>query len=201
MRWGGSQLCSMATPPWDILLMDAVLRREEGEEEEEEEEVPASKSADDEYAAALAISTSMIGLDFDPNDNIDSVLLPAAIKASANPTTEEPIDLAKFALQVASSASAATPANPFTPFGVSGAGLWGAGTPGAASTAYGDLGALTGWDATPFAETDTAGAAGSAGLNGSSSNASKLRLWGGSSALDDGGLGAFGNSDVSKGAD
>jgi len=36
MRWGGSQLCSMATPPWDILLMDAVLRREEGEEEEDD---------------------------------------------------------------------------------------------------------------------------------------------------------------------
>lgn len=178
-------------------------KEEESEEEDEEEEgeVPASKSADDEYAAALAISSSMIGLDFDPNDNIDSVLLPAAIKASANPTTEEPIDLAKFALQAASSASAVKPANPFTPFGVSGAGLWGAGTPGAASTAYGDLGALTGWDATPFAETDTAGAARSAGLNGSSSHASKLRLWGGSSALDDGGLGAFGNSDVSKGAD
>lgn len=104
-----------------------------------------------------------------------------------------------FALGAASSASPAPPANPFSPLGVSGAALWGAGTPGATSTAYGDLGALTGWDATPFAETGTA--LGSAGLNGSNSQASKLHLWG-SSAFDDNVFGSFGNnSDTPKGSD
>jgi len=176
------------------------IEEEATEVKEEEEELPVSKSGDDEYAAAMAISSSAFGLNFDPVDNIDSVLLPPAIKASA----EEPIDLAKFALEAASSVSAAPPANPFTPLGVSGASLWGTGAHSATSTSsYGDLGALTGWVATPFAETDTVGAPGSAGLNGKSSKASKLHLWGGSTALDtldDSGLGSFGNSDVS-GAD
>mmetsp|Transcript_8941 Transcript_8941/g.20114 ORF Transcript_8941/g.20114 Transcript_8941/m.20114 type:complete len:501 (+) Transcript_8941:1062-2564(+) len=188
------------------VLEDAWASLVENDDEKEgevegEEEVSASKSGDDEYAAALTISPSMIGLNFDTNnDDIDSVMLPPAIKASANPSKEEPIDLAKFAMEGFSSASSAKPANPFSPLGVSGAGLWGAGTPSAPSTSYGDLGALTGWDATPFAETATATSARSSGLNGSSSQASKLHLWG-SSALDDRGLGAFGNnSDSPNGA-
>jgi len=186
---------------WASLLENEEPIEEEATEVKEEEgELPASKSGNDEYAAAMAISPSAFGLNFDPVDNIDSVLLPPAIKASA----EEPIDLAKFALEAASSASAASPANPFTPLGVSGASLWGTGAHSATSTSsYGDLGALTGWVATPFAETDTVGAPGSAGLNGKSSQASKLHLWGGSTALDtldDSALGSFGNSDVS-GAD
>lgn len=163
-----------------------------------EEEVPASKSADDEYAAALAISPSMFGLNFDTNDNIDSVMLPPAVQATATSSAEEPIDLAQFALGAASSASgAAQPANPFSsPLG----GLWGAGTSGGASAST-SLGALSGWDATPFgAETDTTTAG---QMNGSSAQSSKLHLWGSSAADTLGGdLGALGNSeDATKGTD
>lgn len=184
---------------WASLVENDDPEEAESNEKKVEEELPASKSGDEDYTTALAISSSMIGLNFDTNnDNIDPVMLPPAIKVTANPSKEEPIDLAKFAMQAASSAS---PANPFSPLGVSGAGLWGAGTSSATSTSYGDLGALTGWDATPFAGTDTAAAAGSSGLNDSSSQASKLlHLWG-ASALDGSGIGVFGNkSDTPNGA-
>lgn len=162
---------------------------EKGESNKEElkEDVLVSKPVDEEYAAALTIGPSMIGLNFESNDNIDSVLLPSTVKASATIASEEPIDLAKFALEAASSVSAAKPANPFASLGVSGAGLWGAGTSGATNSSYGDLGALTGWDSGNNYQTiatPSAGMAGSVGLNGSSSHASKLGLWGGSSALD-----------------
>ena len=157
------------------------------------DEVPPSKSGDDEYAAALSISPSMIGLNFDTTDNnMGSVLLPPAVKATtANKSQDDgPIDLASFALDAASS----TPANPFTTLGVTSAGLWGAGTSAATSTTtYGDLSALTGWAPTPFgtAETDAATTtAGTTGLNGSSSQASKLHLWGSS---------AFSSEDENKG--
>lgn len=175
---------------------DEPPEKADSDEDEINEGVLVSKPVDEEYAAALAIGPSMIGLNFDSDDNIDSVLLPSTIKASATTATEEPIDLAKFVLEAASSVSAAKPANPFTSLGVSSAGLWGAGTSGATPTSYGDLGALTGWDVTA----PSAGVVGSAGLNGSSSHASKLGLWGGSSALDaldDSVLGAFG-SDAPK---
>jgi hypothetical protein len=152
-----------------------------------EDDVPASKSGDDEYAAALAISPSMIGLNFDAIDNMDSVMLPPAIKSGANRNQDEPIDLVKFALGATNSTSVVKSTNPFVSPLTS---LWGTGTPGATNTAYGDLGALTAWTPIPFGESDTTSAAGSAGLNGSNSQASKLHLWG-SSALDDGGLGAF----------
>ena len=152
-----------------------------------EDNVPASKSGDDEYAAALAISPSMIGLNFDAIDNMDSVMLPPAIKSGANRNQDEPIDLVKFALSATNSTSVVKSANPFVSPLTS---LWGASTSGATNTAYGDLGALTAWTPIPFGESDTTSAGGSAGLNGSSSHASKLHLWG-SSALDDGGLGAF----------
>lgn len=194
---------------WASLVENEDPMDEESVEEEqvEEEEVPASMSGDDDYAAALAISSSMIGLNFGSNDNMDPVMMPPPIKPVANPGVEEPIELAKFAMEAASSASAAKPANPFSPLGVSGAGLWGAGTPVAsASPSLGNLGALTGWDATPFAaDIDSAPAAGAGGINGSSPHASKLHLWGtgGIDALDDVGLGAFGNHnvDMRKGAD
>lgn len=177
---------------WASLVENEELPREEETEEEEAEKLPTSRSGEDEYAAALAISPSAIGLTFDPVDDTDSVLLPPAIKASA----KDPINLAKFALE----AAVAKPANPFTPLGVSSAGLWGGGTHCAVSaSSYGDLGSLTGWTATPFGDCNTAGAAGSSGPNSSSPQASKLHLWGGSTTLDDAGLGSFGNSDASKG--
>ncbi|KAL3807560.1 hypothetical protein ACHAXA_001144 [Cyclostephanos tholiformis] len=157
------------------------------DDERFEDNVPASKSGDDEYAAALAISPSMIGLNFDAIDNMDSVMLPPAIQSGANRNQEEPIDLVKFALGATNSTSVAKSANPFVNPLTS---LWGAGTPGATNTVYGDLGALTAWTPIPFGESDSTSGAGSAGLNGSSSQASKLHLWG-SSALDDGCLGAF----------
>ena len=167
---------------------------EKGELNKEElEKVPVSKPADEGYAVALSIDPSMIGLNFDSNETIDSVLLPSTIKASAATGTEEPIDLAKFALEAASTVNVSKPTNPFTSLGVSGASLWGTGTSGATSSSYGDLGALTGWEATA---SPAAGVAGSTGLNGKSSHASKLGLWGGSSALDaldDSVLGAFGS--------
>jgi len=171
---------------------------EKGESTNEKltEQVPLSKPAEEGYAAALAIGPSMIGLNFDSNKNIDSVLLPSTVTAGATTAAEEPIDLAKFALEAASSVSAAKPANPFASLGVSCAGLWGAGTSGATSSSYGDLGALTGWDSA----TPAVGVAGSAGLHNSSSHSSKFGLWGGSSALDaldDNVVGAFG-SDAPK---
>jgi hypothetical protein len=193
------------------ILEDAwasLVEHEEPKDEKPDKDVAqnghGAKSVDDEYAAALAISPSMIGLNFDTNHDMDSVMLPPAIQATTNSGADEPIDLAKFAFEAASSTSAAKPANPFSPLGVSGAGLWGTGGSTGASTVtpLGDLGALTGWDATPFAE-DSAVAAGSTGMTGSSSS-SKLHLWGSSTldALDDSGLGVFGNnSDMSKGAD
>ena len=153
------------------------------------DEIPPSKSGDEEYAAALSISPSVIGLNFDTTDNnMGSVLLPPAVKATtANKSQDDgPIDLASFALDAASSTQ---PANPF----ISSAGLWGAGTSAANSTAtYGDLGALTGWAPTPFgtAETEATTTAGTTGLNGSSSQSSKLHLWGSS---------AFSSEDENKG--
>lgn len=195
-----SQQQKILEDAWASLVENEDQEEAESNEKRVEEDVLASKSGEDDYAAALAISPSMmgLGLNFDANnDTIDSVMLPSVMKGNTTPSKEEPIDFAKFAMQAASSTS---PANPFSPLGVSGAGLWGGGTSSATSTSYVDLGALTGWDATPFGETDTA-AAGSSGLPGSSSQASKLHLWG-SSALDGGGLGAFGNnSDSRNGAD
>ena len=172
---------------WASLIEnDEPVEEEADDDEEFEDDVPASNSGECEYSAALAISPSMIGLNFDTIDNMDSVMLPPAIKSSAN-RQEEPIDLVKFAIGASGNTSVVTSANPF----VSPLSLWGANTPGANNTSYGDLGALTAWTPIPFGETDTTSAAGSAGINGSSSQASKLHLWG-SSALDDGGLGAFG---------
>lgn len=193
-----SQQQKILEDAWASLIENDEPMEESDDVEEFEDGVPVSKSGDDEYAAALAISPSIIGLNFDTIDNMDSVMLPPAIKSSANRSQEDPIDLVKFALGATGSTSVVKSANPFVSPLTS---LWGASSPGATNTTYGDLGALTGWTPIPFGETDTTAAAGSSGLNGSGSQASKLHLWG-SSALDDGGLGAFGkNLDTRNGAD
>lgn len=148
-------------------------------------ELPATKSGDDEYAAALEISPSIIGLNFDSIDTMDSVMLPPAIKVNGSHNHEESIALAtNFTLGATSSVNAVQSANPFVgPLGgVPGASLWGTSNTGASSSAY-DLSALTGWNPTPFGETDST-LVGSVGLTGSTSQSSKLHLWG-SSALDD----------------
>jgi hypothetical protein len=164
-------------------------------------ELPASKSGDDEYVAALEISPSIIGLNFDAIDSMESVLLPPSVKTNGNHSEDEPIDLTtKFAMATTGSAIVTNTSNPFLgPLGVSGASLWGANKPGISSTSY-DLSALTGWTPTPFGETESTLLTGTVGLNSSSSQSSKLHLWG--SSLDDSGLGAFSNhGDMQNGAD
>ncbi|KAL3757267.1 hypothetical protein ACHAWU_008428 [Discostella pseudostelligera] len=149
-------------------------------------ELPATKSGDDEYAAALEISPSIIGLNFDAIDTMDSVMLPPAIKVNGSHNHEESIALTtNFGLGATSSVGAVQSANPFIgPLGgVPGASLWGTSNTGASSSAY-DLSALTGWNPTPFGEGDPSTLVGSVGLTGSTSQSSKLHLWG-SSALDD----------------
>jgi len=124
-----------------------------------EEKPKAKSSVDDDYAAALAMSPSMIGLHFDQNESSDSIMLPPAVKANTNSskTAEPPLD---FSFSFADNGAVAS--NPF------GGGLWG-------NTAGGgnDLGALSGWDfASPSSEKQ----------DGKTST-SKLNLWG-SSILD-----------------
>jgi len=135
--------------------------------------VPTAKSGDDEYAAALAISPSRIGLNFDTNNNMDSIMLPPAIAANAKPSQE--VDLAQFAFETTSTTTQQPAANPFASLGT---GLWGGGSSAGGattSTSYGDLGALTGWAPTPFSADTTTETAG---------QSSKLGLWG-SSALEE----------------
>jgi len=152
-----------------------------------EQVVPTAKSGDDEYAAALAISPSRIGLNFDTNNNMDSIMLPPAIAANAAPSQE--VGLAQFAFETTSTTTQQPAANPFASLGT---GLWGGGSSAGGattSTSYGDLGALTGWAPTPFSADTTADAAG---------QSSKLGLWGSPSALDDVGLGALGGDNKSE---
>lgn len=155
-------------------------------ESNKKDELPASKSGDDEYAAALEISPSIIGLNFDAIDNIESIMLPPAIKVNGSHNQEDPIALTtKYSMGTTSSIGASQSSNPFIGSlgAMSGGSLWGASSnPGATSTAY-DLSALTGWNPTPFGETDPS-LVGTVGLHGSTSQSSKLHLWG-SSALDD----------------
>ncbi len=147
------------------ILEDAwasLVETEEQQQEEIEEKPKAKKSSvDDDYAAALAMSPSMIGLNFDQNDTSDSIMLPPAIKANAstNITTEPSVDFQSFAF----SDNDATMSNPF------GGGLWGNTTTAGGS----DLGALTGWD---FTST-------SSDTPDNKTSTSKLNLWG-SGVLD-----------------
>jgi len=99
----------------------------------------AKENRVDEYAAALAISPSMIGLGFDPTENMDAVI---------NGNKNHPIDMAKFALEAAS-VGASKSSNLFSHIG-GGSRLfdpstWGTGHPDNSSS-LGDLGALSGWD-------------------------------------------------------
>lgn len=181
---------------WASLVENEEPKGEAHDEVKSEKEngVPVSKSGDDEYAAALAME---IGLNFDTShSNIDSVMLPLPVTASA----EEPIDLANFAFQAASSATSAQPSNPFSPLGVSSVGLWGTGTD-AASASLGDLGTLTGWGASPFNQTENTSAAKETTGLGLRTSASKLALWGGGfdELNQDEGLGSIG--DTPNGAD
>ncbi len=151
-----------------------------------EQDLPASKSGDDEYAAVLEISQSIIGLNFDAIDTMESDMLHPSIKLGRHQV--EPIaPTTKFALDATSRIGTAQPANPFiSPLGgVPGASLWGASTnPGVASSTAFDLSNLTGWNPTPFGEPDTSTLGGTVDLLGSTAQSSKLHLWG-SSALDD----------------
>jgi len=152
-----------------------------------EQVVPTAKSGDDEYAAALAISPSRIGLNFDTNKNMDSIMLPPAIAANAKPSQE--VDLTQFAFETTSTTTQQPAANPFASLGT---GLWGGGSSAGGattSTSYGDLGALTGWAPTPFSADTTTETTG---------QSSKLGLWGSPSALDDVGLGALGGDNKSE---
>jgi len=139
------------------ILEDAwasLVETEEQEEAETEEKPKAKSSVDDDYAAALAMSPSMIGLNFDQNDASDSIMLPPAIKANTNSknTAEPSVDFQSFAFADNDAATS----NPF------GGGLWG-------NTGGGnDLGALSGWDFT---------STGSEKLD-SETSTSKLNLWG-----------------------
>lgn len=107
----------------------------------------------------------MIGLGFDPSENMDSVIDGSSKK--------EPIDMAKFALEAAS-VGATKAVNPFSPIGVTGSRFlgsttWGGGA-SAANTSLSDLGALSGWD---FTASSTDEATESGGLHGSNLQASK----------------------------
>ena len=131
----------------------------------EAEEKPTAKklSVDDDYAAALAMSPSMIGLNFDQNEGSGSIKLPPAFTANtkSDKSSEPSIDFRSFAF--ADNDAAAS--NPF------GGGLWG-------NTAGGnDLGALSGWDFTSTTSEKQDGG------KTSTSKSSKLNLWG-SSVLD-----------------
>jgi len=136
----------------------ASLVETEEQQHEETEEKPKAKSkssVDDDYAAALAMSPSMIGLNFDQNDTSDSIMLPPSIKANAKPhnTAEPSVDFQSFGFADNDAATS----NPF------GGGLWG-------NTAGGnDLGALSGWD---FTSTS------SENQDSKPSTTSKLNLWG-----------------------
>lgn len=141
------------------ILEDAWASLVETEEEQHEkiEEKPKAKSSvDDDYAAALAMSPSMIGLNFDQNDTSDSIMLPPAIQANAktNITTEPSVDFQSFAF----SDNDVAASNPF------GGGLWG----NTATAGGSDLGALTGWD---FSTT-------SSDIQENKTSRSKLNLWG-----------------------
>ncbi len=89
----------------------------------------------------------MIGLGFDPTENMDAVI---------NGTKDDPIDMAKFALEAAS-VGAKKLSNPFSPIG-GGSRLFDPSTWGTGSTAnsssLGDLGALSGWDFTASTNED-----------------------------------------------
>jgi hypothetical protein len=146
------------------ILEDAWASLVETEEQQQHEDIEEKKpkaktksSVDDDYAAALAMSPSMIGLNFDQNDISDSIMLPPSIKASAKPknTAEEPsVDFQSFGF---SSDNDAATSNPF------GGGLWG-------NTSGGNnLGALSGWD---FTSTS------SENQDSKCSTTSKLNLWG-----------------------
>lgn len=153
-----------------------------------EQDLPTSKSGDDEYATALEISPSIIGLNFDAIDTMESDLVHPSIKLNGGHHQVEPIALTtKFALDATSRIGTAQPANPFIgPLGgVPGASLWGASSnPGVSSNTAFDLSALTGWNPTPFGEPGPSTSGGTVDLHGSTSQSSKLHLWG-SSALDD----------------
>jgi len=133
---------------------------ETNEQQQEVEEKPKAKSSvDDDYAAALAMSPSIIGLNFDQNESSDSIMLPPAVKANTklNKTPEPSIDFPSFSF----ADSDAVTSNPF------GGGLWG-------NTAGGnELGALSGWD---FTSTRSE-------KQDRKTSTSKLNLWG-SSILD-----------------
>ena len=146
------------------ILEDAwasLVETEEQQHTEIEEKPKAKSSVDDDYAAALAMSPSMIGLNFDQNDNSDSIMLPPAIQANAktNITAEPSVDFQSFAFADNDTATS----NPF------GGGLWG----NTATAGGSDLGALTGWD---FTST-------SSEKQESKTSTSKLNLWG-SGVLD-----------------
>ncbi|KAL7442640.1 hypothetical protein ACHAXM_011966 [Skeletonema potamos] len=133
---------------------------ETDEQQQEVEEKPKAKSSvDDDYAAALAMSPSIIGLNFDQNESSDSIMLPPAVKANTklNKTPEPSIDFPSFSF----ADSDAVTSNPF------GGGLWG-------NTAGGnELGALSGWH---FTSTRSE-------KQDRKTSTSKLNLWG-SSILD-----------------
>jgi hypothetical protein len=143
----------------------------EVEESNKSRTAKAKSSIDDEYAAALAMSPSMIGLNFDQNESSDSIMLPPSVKSKTSTSkiisSEPSIDLPSFAFANNDAASATTSsANPF------GAGLWGNAVSGG-----NDLGALSGWDFTSTSTTSPTEKQNEKAMT------SKLNLWG-SSVLD-----------------
>ena len=144
------------------ILEDAwatLVETEEQQDAEIDEKPKAKSSVDDDYAAALTISPSMIGLNFDQNESSDAIMLPPAIKANASTKAAEPtVDFSTFSF----SDNEGTSSNPF------GGGLW-----GNTATGGSDLGALSGWDFTSTSSEKQSG----------NTATSKLNLWG-SGVLD-----------------
>jgi hypothetical protein len=136
-------------------------QQQEHQQNMEPEENDAKPSLlDDEYAAALAMSPSIIGLNFDQNESFDSIMLPPAFKAASNSSmvSGPSIDLQSFSFMNNGTTMSST--NPFS------GGMWG-------NTESGDdLGALSGWDFTSTSE-----------IQHAKTSKSKLNLWG-SSVLD-----------------